>query len=280
MTADGRALVLGGGGVTGIAWEIGLVAGLGEAGIALTDADVLIGTSAGSVVAAQLAAGTSLTRLYESQLRSPDGEIAARLSHLMIARYLLAYALPGDGRRKRARLGRMAIRARTGPEAERRAVFESRLGGIDWPERRLLVTAVDAEDGRFTVFDRDRGVPLTDAVAASCAVPLVWPPVTIDGHRYMDGGMRSPANVDLAAGCSRVVVIAPITRAAVTAARPEAQAAALGADVRSIVVGPGADALRAIGRNVLDPARRRPAAEAGRAQAAAVADRIRAVWGD
>jgi NTE family protein len=271
-----RALVLGGGGVTGIAWETGLLHGLAEAGVDLTEADLLVGTSAGSVVAAQLAGGTPLRELYEGQLRAPEGEIAARLTNGMVLRYLTAYALPGSGSRKRARLGRAALRARTVSEAERRVVFESRLSLREWPDRTLRVTAVNAEDGAFTVFDRDSGVPLLDAVAASCAVPLVWPPVTVDGHRYMDGGMRSPANADLADGYRRVVVVAPLTRALGRAARPAAQVAALGG--RSILLSPDTAALTAIGRDVLDPARRAPAARAGRAQAAAVVDAVRRVW--
>jgi NTE family protein len=271
-----RALVLGGGGVTGIAWETGILHGLVRAGIDLAEADLFVGTSAGSVVAAQLAGGASLAELYEGQLLPPDGEIPARLTPWMLVRYVLSYAMPGTAAQKRARLGRAALKARTPSEESRLDVFAHRLSIQDWPERPLKVTAVDTADGRFVAFDRDSGVPLVRAVASSCAVPLVWPPVTIDGRRYMDGGMRSAANVDLAAGCSRVVVVAPLTRAASAAATPQAQAARLG--VPSIVVSPDQAALAAIGRNVLDPARRRPAAEAGLAQAESVAEAVREVW--
>jgi NTE family protein len=271
-----RALVLGGGGVTGIAWETGILHGLAAAGVDLTDADLFVGTSAGSVVAAQLAGGVALSDLYAGQLLPPDGEIPARLTPWMLVRYALSYVMPGSPARKRARLGRAALKARTPSEESRLAVFSSRLSISDWPARELKVTAVDTADGKFVAFDRDSGVPLVRAVASSCAVPLVWPPVTIDGHRYMDGGMRSAANVDLAAGYSRVVVVAPLTRAASAAATPQAQAARLG--VPSIVVSPSADALAAIGPNLLDPARRRPAAEAGLAQAASVVDAVREVW--
>ncbi|WP_312878181.1 patatin-like phospholipase family protein [Lentzea indica] len=215
-----RALVLGGGGVTGIAWETGILHGLAEAGVDLTDADLFVGTSAGSVVATHLAGGTALADLYAAQLLPPDGEIPARLTRWMVVRYVLSYVMPGSPAAKRARLGRAALRARTPSEESRLAVFAHRLSIQDWPERALKVTAVDTADGKFVAFDRDSGVPLVEAVASSCAVPLVWPPVTINGRRYMDGGMRSVANVDLAAGCSRVVVVAPLTRSASLAGDP------------------------------------------------------------
>lgn len=276
MTGE-RALVLGGGGVTGIAWEIGILHGLSQQGVDLTNADLVVGTSAGSVVATQLAGGVPLAELFASQLVPPDGEVPARLTPWMIVRYALSYAMPGTPAAKRARLGRAALKARTPSEESRLEVFDHRLSVKEWPERPLKVTAVDTASGKFVAFDRDSGVPLVKAVASSCAVPLVWPPVTIDGHRYMDGGMRSVANADLAAGYSRVVVVAPLTRSANAAATPAAQAAKLG--VPSVVVSPDQAALAAIGKNVLDPARRGPAAEAGLAQAASVAAAVREVWG-
>jgi NTE family protein len=272
-----RALVLGGGGVTGIAWETGILHGLAEQGVDLGEADLFVGTSAGSVVATELAGGSRLADLYAGQLLPPDGEIPARLTTWMLVRYALSYVMPGTPAAKRARLGRAALKARTPSEESRLAVFDSRLSVKDWPERPLKVTAVDAGSGKFVAFDRDSGVPLVSAVASSCAVPLVWPPVSINGTRYMDGGMRSVANVDLAAGYSRVVVIAPLTRSASQAATPGAQAAKLG--VPSIVISPDGTALAAIGTNLLDPARRKPAAEAGRVQAATVAEAVREVWG-
>ncbi|MFD9698658.1 patatin-like phospholipase family protein [Lentzea sp. NPDC059081] len=275
MTGE-RALVLGGGGVTGIAWETGILHGLAEQGADLSGADLFVGTSAGSVVATQLAGGVPLADLYASQLLPPDGEIPARLTPWMVARYALTYVMPGTPAAKRARLGRAAVKARTPSEESRLEVFEHRLSVKEWPSSALKVTAVDVADGKFVAFDRDSGVPLVKAVASSCAVPLVWPPVTIDGHRYMDGGMRSVANVDLAAGYSRVVVVAPLTRAASAAATPRAQVAKLG--VPSIVLSPDETALAAIGKNLLDPARRKPAAEAGFAQAASVLEAVREVW--
>ncbi len=274
----GRALVLGGGGVTGVAWETGLLFGLAEAGVDLTSADLFVGTSAGSVVAAQVAGGAALDELFATQTAAASGEIAARMSPGALLRFLAAMAWPGDPQRARARLGRAALRARTVPEVERRGVIERRLPRHEWPEQRLLIPAVNAVTGAAVVFDRESGVPLVDAVAASCAVPLVWPPVTISGQRYMDGGVRSIANADLAKGCERVVVIAPTTAALRRGDRIAAQLASLGPGVHAVTVSPDAAARAAIGPNVLDPSRRAASALAGRAQAGAVAGRVRIVW--
>jgi NTE family protein len=278
MESGGRALVLGGGGVTGVAWETGLLAGLAEAGVDLTSADLVVGTSAGSVVGAQILSGLTLDELYAKQLEDATGEIAARMSAGATLRFVLYSLWPGDAERGRARLGRAASRAHTVSESARRAVIAHRLPNRDWPMRRLKVAAVDAETGEARVFDRDSGVTLLDAVAASCAVPLVWPPITIDGRRYIDGGVRSIANADLATGCDRVVVLAPVTVALRPSGSIGRQLASLGADVRSIVVSPDAQARQAIGSNSLDPARRGASARAGRAQAAALAGAINKVW--
>ena len=273
-----RGLVLGGGGITGIAWEIGMIAGLAELGVDLTEADVVVGTSAGSAVGAQMLSGVSIEDLYARQLADATGEAGWRMSAGTIARFVIAAAWPGDGQRGRAYLGRAALAASTAPEAEHRKVFESMLPGYTWPERRLIITAVDAQSGEPMAFDRDSGVELVDAVAASCAVPTVFPPTTINGRRYVDGGVRSLANADLATGCDRVVVVAPVAYGLKRSQRIKHQLRRLGIDVRSVTVTADANARRAFGRNVLDPARRAPAARAGKAQANTVVDAVRAVW--
>jgi NTE family protein len=273
-----RALVLGGGGVTGVAWEIGLIAGLAEQGIDLAAADVIVGTSAGSFVGADVAAGTDPQAMYEGQLLPPDGLAAARLGAANLARLLWIMLGSRDPVRARVRMGKLALAARTESEASRRMVFEGRLAGREWPDR-LQVTAVDARSGEFTVFAAEGPATLIDAVGASCAVPGVWPPVTIGDRRFIDGGMRSAANADLAAGYERVVIFAPVTQGIGHMASPARQAAGLTAAGASVIVlSPDAASLKAIGRNVLDPARRAPAARAGRAQAAAAAGPLRALW--
>jgi NTE family protein len=271
-----RALVLGGGGITGIAWEWGILAGLLRAGVDLREADLVVGTSAGSVVGAQVANGLSPEDRYEAQLAPADGELSATLGVGLVLR--MGLAMIGSRAGVRQRIGRAALKARTGDEAARVAVIESRLPVKEWPaDTDLSITAVDTATGELRVFTGD--VPLVSAVAASCAVPGVWPPVTIGEQRYMDGGVRSAANADLAAGYEKVVVLAPIVRGLGPMTGVSAQVGKLRESAEVALVSPDAAALKAFGRNVLDPARRAPAARAGLAQAASVIDEVGAVWG-
>ncbi|SEK82032.1 NTE family protein [Blastococcus sp. DSM 46786] len=282
MSDQRTALVLGGGGITGIAWEIGVLAGLAEAGVDLTAAGLVVGTSAGSVVGAQLTSGAPLEELYARQLEPPAQEKVARMTRSNLARYAWAMVVSrGRDVEFRRRVGSLALAAEkagaTPTEQERLDVIGSRLVSREWPERELLVTAVDATTGEFHTFGRESGVPLVQAVAASCAVPGVYPPVTIDGRRYIDGGMRSAANADLAQGCDRLVVLAPIPRGVGPMASVDAQVTGM-VSARVAVVAPDEAARAAIGRNVLDPAAREPAARAGRAQAASVLARVGEAW--
>ena len=195
MSDQRTALVLGGGGITGIAWEIGVLAGLAEAGVDLTGADLVVGTSAGSVVGAQVTSGAPLEEMYARQLEPPAQEKVAAMTRGNLARYAWAM-LTSRGRdvEFRRRIGALALAAEkaglTPSEQERLDVIGSRLVGKEWPARDLTITAVDAATGEFRTFDRDSGVPLLQAGAASGAVPGVYPPGTIDGRRYGDGGLR------------------------------------------------------------------------------------------
>jgi NTE family protein len=290
----GRALVLGGGGITGIAWEVGILAGLAEHGVELRDADLVLGTSAGSVVGALIASGTELEELYASQLAAPGPYRPVRLRMATIVWWGLAAVCSRGSEQLGARVGKMALAAATVSEAERRQFLEARLGMHAWPERDLLITAVDAESGQLAVFGKDSqvggtAVTLVDAVAASCSVPGVWPPVTIGGRRWIDGGVRSATNADLAAGYERIVVLAPIARglrgtgaaAQVAALREQVQGEqAQGEQARVALVTPDAATRRATGHNMLDLARRAPVAAAGRLQAGSVAAEVARVWSD
>ena len=272
------ALVLGGGGITGIAWELGILAGLARAGVDLTDADLLIGTSAGSVVGAQLASGLPIEDLYAGQLTPADAEIGGRLSRIAALKLVPPYILPGSGRDKLRRVGAVAMKAHPPGSIDRESVIRSRIPVNAWPtDRDLLITAVEAETGRFTVFDRDSGVDLVAAVAASCAVPTVWPPVAINGHHYVDGGMRSTANVDLAAGADRLVVLAPLPQAFSKSTSIRAQLERAAPREWSVVT-PDPPALADFGKNLLDPAKRADAARAGLRQSADLVSELAYVW--
>lgn len=275
-----RALVLGGGGQAGIGWEWGVLAGLAEAGVHLTDADLVVGTSAGSIVGAQLANGLDPRDRYEAQLVPPDGEISAVLRQVTMLRYGLAMVGAQAPQRARQRIGRLARTTATeATEADRIQVIAERLPIHEWPDTtKLLITAVDTETGAFRAFTAADDVPLVTAVACSCAVPGVWPPVTVEGKRYMDGGLRSSANADLAEGYDRVVVIAPLPRGFGPMPGTKAQVEHLRRESTAVLVTPDADAYRAFGRNLLDPASRVGAARAGFRQAASVLDAVRRVW--
>jgi len=277
-TSGATALVLGGGGITGIAWEVGILVGLARAGVDVTDAETVVGTSAGSVVGSQITSGQPLESLYAEQLAPPDQEIGGRLGRLAALKLVPPYVLPGSGRDKLRRVGALALRSHPPGSVDREGVFRSRLSAHDWPDRDLRITAVEAETGRFTVFDRDSGVDLVRAVAASCAVPTVWPPVAIDGHHYVDGGMRSTANLDLVAGAERVVVLAPLPRSFSKRTSLRTQLEKVSPREWSVIT-PDAEALADFGKNLLDPARRADSARSGLRQAADLVDEVAHVWG-
>lgn len=276
-----RALVLGGGGITGVAWEVGLLFGLQQQGVDLTNAARMVGTSAGAVVAAQVSGGAALADLYAKQASPPSGARGAGLSKATLLRYGWALFRAKSQQDFGARMGRLALAAKTETEAERRVAFRALLGeDPPWPAADLKVTALHSSTGELRVFDRNSGAALLDAVGASAAVPGVWPPVTIQGQRYIDGGMTSGTHANLAEGHDRIVIVAPLTFGARVMTSPFVHAEALkakGAKVALVV--PDAAAKKELGGDALDPRRRAHAARAGLAQAERVRADVAAVWG-
>ncbi|MGC9667290.1 patatin-like phospholipase family protein [Planosporangium sp. 12N6] len=263
------ALVLGGGGITGIGWEVGVLTGLRRGGVDLTGADLVVGTSAGSIVGTMVACGVDLDTAVQVQ-REEEEQKAARIDIGLAVRAFGILRDPSlDPQEARARVGALALSAELGDPDGQVKWFAARMPQDEWPERRLVVTGVDAGTGEFVAWDRDSGVPLVRAVAASCAVPCVFPPVAINGRRYIDGGARSGTNADLAAGYDEVVVIAPLADSPLFPSLGDV--AALRDQAKVVLVKPDEDALRAIGPNVLDASRRVAALEAGLAQGAALA---------
>jgi NTE family protein len=282
----------------GIAWESGLVAGLARGGVDLGQADFTMGTSAGSFVGARLAMGADAATFADPILaelaRPANPERKARerapadLSKLMT---LMAEAQGGtrNPAEARAEIGAFALAADTVSEAEFIASFGrsfAELADDAWPERGFACTAVDAETGAFQFWTRTSGVGVTRAVASSCSVPGIYPPVTLKGRRYIDGGMRSSTNADMAAGYDLVVVVA-VRLGAAGGAAMERIAARFDEEIESLKEGgatvvtivPDAASVEAFGPNLMDFRRRADAARAGLAQGEHHAADLKEFWG-
>ena len=295
-----RAVVLGGGGPVGIGWEAGLLVGLAANGVDVSAADKVVGTSAGSVVGFTLASGRDLTQATDLVNRANDGDslvgeadataaqAAQDLENLM-ATVAEAAANPDAADGIRARLGRMALEAATVSE-ERWLQGFAEFAGAEWPDA-FACTAVDVATGRFKVWDKDSAVDVQQAVASSCAVPCVFPPVTIGGERWMDGGVRDMVNADVAGGHDAVLVISctllelpegfalPSLDAVFGATRAQLDGLREnGAKVEAVVPGPEMLEVSGWGMNLMDFTLAGAAYEAGLRQGEAEATRLAGFW--
>ncbi|GAB3561271.1 patatin-like phospholipase family protein [Arthrobacter alkaliphilus] len=292
-----RALVLGGGGSTGNAWLIGVIAGLFEAGLDVTTADLTIGTSAGSTAAAQIAGATPaelLANIFNAvpQHRSAPlgsgagaGRASARpvVNHLERITKIISDAQ--DVADMRRRLGAAALELHAASDGswsiQWRTTVAARLPGQHWPERPVLITAVNARTGGPVAFDRHSGVDLADAIAASCSSGL---PYKIGDDLYIDGGFRSNAeNADLAAGYERVLVLSPFGGRSLHPfewgthlATQLDELRAGGSRVETIF--PDSDSEHLFGANAMDLSLRPPAARAGYEQGKALAGQLTGFW--
>ena len=287
-TSPSRAIVLGGGGSAGIAWESGLLAGLLEAGADLGAADLVVGTSAGSAVAVQLRAGGLQLDALRAEMgpgassgrSTPDDAAPAFDAEQFIQLMGEAAQRATTPEAGRATIG---ARAASATPAMTEEAWLARIGGMlpeQWPAGRLALTAVDAGSGEFVVFHADSGVPLEQAVAASCAVPTVFPLVHAGDRALMDGGMRSATNADLAAGFDRVLVVSCNPEPPTSPFGPTLDESLRLIEETGAALHVTADEAshRAFGMNPLDPARRIPSFEAGLAQARQLADRVTEFW--
>ena len=272
--------MLAGGGLAGIAWETGVLRGIADesaaTATALLDSDVLVGTSAGSTVAAQLGSGLGLDALFDRQTAPSSAELNPNVGVEEITElFLTAMMEPNTTKAvKLQKIGAVALSTKTVAEPVRREVIAQRLPSHDWPERVLRISAIDTATGELVTFDRNSRVGLVDAVAASCAVPGVWPPVTIGDRRYMDGGVGSTVNLALAADCDVVVALLPQGRSSPS---PFGSGAVEEVDNflgSALGVFADEDSVAAFGANPLDPACRAPSALAGREQGRRVAGDI------
>jgi len=263
-----RALVLGAGGHAASAWEIGVITGMAEGGVDVRDADVIVGTSAGSLVGALISSKLTPEELFQRQTdaRLQTKETAPPVDFTRWrAEFVRAKEGPGDAVAVLKRYGALALQTATDLEEARRNMIAARLPSANWPEGGLRIVAVDVESGERRAFDRSSGVELIDAVAASGAVPGIWPPVALRGRRYMDGGVYSIDNADLAAGCEEALIVTlPARVPPICVSSLEAAVEMLrksGARVEVVHPDEGSQAAFAtVGGNLLDPSVR-PAAE-------------------
>jgi NTE family protein len=267
-----RALVLGSGGATGIAWELGVLSGLTKGGVEVGDAELVVGTSAGALGAARLTTDSLDT------FSARSAERAGRLGVPELAR-LLAAQLSPSRRHALAWLGNRATRSWTQQaQDDWVGLVAAGLSGLPWPEQ-LVIVATEVASGRPAYFSASRPVDLAAAVAASCAVPGVFPPVRIEGRLFFDGGLRSPANLDVADSAVRVLAVAPLTGSVRPHRRPAAQAAQLArGGARVVLIEPDAAGRRAIGVDVLSASRVGAAHRAGEASGRRRAAPALAVW--
>jgi NTE family protein len=280
------AVVLAAGGVVGQAFHLGVLGALADAvGFDARRADILVGSSAGSLVAAGLAGGLSAADLRAEMLGEPSSAEGRRIrgSRRAMPRMPAVEAVPTGRRplaagallhaarrpwavRAGALAGSLLPPGQIGTDMIARGV--QRLHGHAWPERDLRITAVRARDTRRVVFGTP-SAPRTDvgtAVAASCAIPSYFAPVVIGGEAYVDGGAHSPSNADVVLGdhCDLVLVSSPMTVRHSGARVPSADAALrlglrryLASEVRRlrrggahvVVVQPGPDDLPVMGLN-------------------------------
>ena len=301
MVRKNVALVLGGGGAAGNAWLIGIIAGLAEAGVDMTEAaDLVIGTSAGANAAAQVRSGIAPADLLAAVLSPPPvqpprqggAQPPSRPMDAVFERMRTISAAATSAAELQRAMGAFGLEsdAAFGPEVEsqRRALGAARLPRTEWPQRPMIVVAVNAHTGELAAFDRDSGVELVDAATASTALPGAGPTHGINGTRYISGGVRSNENADLAAGYANVVVLSPLSGR--TGPLPQGQFEGLrrppGADLASQVealrqqgsrvevITPDAESRVAMGTNQMDLATRIPCARAGFAQGQREATRL------
>ncbi|MBF6225962.1 patatin-like phospholipase family protein [Nocardia abscessus] len=274
VTSNGYsvALVLGGGGPVGLAWLAGFATGLRDNGIDLALADRFVGTSAGAVVGAVLADGGDPVRL----LRPPSPSTPVQADPVRMGEIFAVLRAPGqEPAQARRRAGELALAAQVGDPDEHIARMGGLAGVAQWPARDLLVTAIDITTGELQVWSRDGAASLPEALASSTAVPGVFPPIPIDGRHYIDGGLRSPVNADLAAGADVVVIVEPLAHIF-----PRIPSDRELGSATEISVVPDEESIAAFGLDLFAPAALAPAHAAGVRQSADAAPRLKDVWPD
>jgi NTE family protein len=269
-----------------VGWQTGLLTGLREAGVDLAGAESIVGTSAGALVGALLSSGREVTDALTSLAslgHSIDPESLAAGDEAFHSA-MRKVSFDTDWRQALREIGHAAKEASTPGEDVYLGLFGT-LDGTVWPAG-FRCTAIDTESGELVVWDKESGVPLVHAVASSCAAPMLFPTVTINGNRYMDGGILSHLNATAAAATDVLVVLSchPLgtqgtggggsLAASVT---PDAELAPLRQTRRLVAVEPDFGDIEAPA-NMMDPNRAIQAFQIGKRQASGEAEAIQAAW--
>lgn len=206
-----KALVLGGGGITGIAWESGVLAGLIDSGILVNHADKILGSSAGSYVGSILANGQNMKTYYEQLANNRDNADNAQLDPSLFELWREAFV---EGKTDEQVIGKyLGDIINKSPSTvslkERERSVRKRIGNVDWTPQ-LEITAINAKTGTLESFNETSGISLMEAVMASGAVPGIWPHVDMLGASWIDGGMISSTNARLMANYKDIIILAPL----------------------------------------------------------------------
>jgi NTE family protein len=292
-----RGIAFGGGGEWFVAWTLSFLTAAKQAGVDLGDADITVGTSAGSIVGAFLTDHRLWRGIGEMDLLAAHPSLLARMvktsaghASQQRASDLLAAATSTD-RATVLELGRAAMAARNPPVPDYERSLRLMLGHGDWPSPVHHVTAVDCYTGERVVIDHASDVPIATACAASSSLPGVNGPVWIGDRYCMDGGIgTSSTHSDLLAGAQRAVIFSMMSLTAEEAAgrtgsfgfaerlhpgtaRREADDLAA-AGTRTLLIAANPEA----GIDFMDPAQLAGAIDDGRARARSMLDELNAVW--
>jgi NTE family protein len=271
-----RALVLGGGGIIGVAWESGIAVGLHQGGYDLKSFAGIVGTSAGAIVGARIASGKVPTLGNTDAARSqqqkpvvdPSTLDLAALKEIFERWKTMTEATPEQV----SAIGKLARRLYRDSERPMVQRMRDDTEVHDWPALPLLVATVDTESGERRVFDRESGVSLERAITASAAVPGLFPSIDIQGRLYMDGQVWSSTNAELALAWKpdQVLIAMPTNALSAPAIGPHAErmveletARLHAAGCTTMLKTPSAEDAAAFCRNMMDPRKALPAYESG-----------------
>jgi len=287
---NGWGLVLGGGGPVGVAWYAGLADGLRSRGVLLSDADVIVGTSAGAKAGAWLASGEPLEVFLDAVAREAtdlegttytDGLNLELLGQIYVDLGAATAPLDSDVRR---RIGALAktVPPRFGDDDWYVKTFEPYVPDVPWPAK-LRAVAVNADTGDVRLIGPDDGISLARGVAASCAAPGIISPVRLPDGEFVDGGARSATNADLVdrfnvercVAVSPIVADAPMVGAATARVLAEEATRLRASGIEVSLLLPTEIEADAFGFDLLDLTKVDAAVEAGRKRGRLEADRLR-----